>query len=624
VLFLQKLKLDVDGEFLEKLEKENNVVKELLNAKMENAKKTAEKCIWFGPVISQSFSSKCVRTIVAKNTTRKRCCKYLKHCHGNQCKLSRLNCKFVGKRVKIVKRKKCTMRREKRGKRKVCCSFTLVCKGSKCKKRHLKCKKVGLLFRESRKCSCSFVKKSSTERQRRCCCKRTVCYGIDCKVRENKCSWQGSVLSSKWIHHCRQEKYGKNGSRKRCCSVHKKCHANFCRNTRKVCQWKGPVTKVTLSKKCFTKRVSPREVRNICCNYERICVGRHCEKKTKQNCNVERTVIRKNKEECVLTQSKSGKCQRTRCCKWVEKCVNGKCHHAKKRCAWRGQASCTKRVCDCLWKQKTNKCQQRKCCCKKTVCHGRLCVTKNAKCFWSGKKICNKRNRSNCDWKPVSNEGRQLHCCSHKKVDPLCRHKCEKRRECKFVGKVHSSKTTRDCKYLEIKKGLSRKHCCIVTKECVGDKCVEKRSKCKFTGSIARDGCLYRKKRVCKRAHHGASFKCNMAIEPSFKSFNGKSFNNLTSGKLLIVKKKGTFSVKAERSKWDRSVVTTRLFVAKGKKQSRTRVSTISAGRFVVDGKHVSLKVKRSITTSNLLIKRESKNTVVIQTKKRKLYQDYI
>jgi len=165
------------------------------------------------------------------------------------------------------------------------------------------------------------------------------------------------------------------------------------------------------------------------------------------------------------------------------------------------------------------------------------------------------------------------------------------------------------------KKGLSRKHCCIVTKECVGDKCVEKRSKCKFTGSIARDGCLYRKKRVCKRAHHGASFKCNMAIEPSFKSFNGKSFNNLTSGKLLIVKK-GTFSVKAERSKWDRSVVTTRLFVAKGKKQSRTRVSTISAGRFVVDGKHVSLKVKRSITTSNLLIKRESKNTVVIQTKK--------
>jgi len=81
--------------------------------------------------------------------------------------------------------------------------------------------------------------------------------------------------------------------------------------------------------------------------------------------------------------------------------------------------------------------------------------------------------------------------------------------------------------------------------------------------------------------------------------------------------KKGTFSVKAERSKWDRSVVTTRLFVAKGKKQSRTRVSTISAGRFVVDGKHVSLKVKRSITTSNLLIKRESKNTVVIQTKKK-------
>jgi len=60
VLFLQKLKLDVDGEFLEKLEKENNVVKELLNAKMENAKKQLKNA--FG--LDQLFPNLSVQNVL--------------------------------------------------------------------------------------------------------------------------------------------------------------------------------------------------------------------------------------------------------------------------------------------------------------------------------------------------------------------------------------------------------------------------------------------------------------------------------------------------------------------------------------------------------------------------------
>jgi len=156
--------------------------------------------------------------------------------------------------------------------------------------------------------------------------------------------------------------------------------------------------------------------------------------------------------------------------------------------------------------------------------------------------------------------------------------------------------------------------CCHIVKRCVGKRCQTRRTKCRFTGRIAKRGCLYRKQRICLRPKITKKGpKCTLGVDTHFITFDGKKYNEKQVGKYVVAKRK-TFRVLATRRKWGTSTVISSISIIAGKKLKNS-VKTVTASKYIINGKLVTLKRKGVFTTQTLMVKRISKFTTLVRSK---------
>jgi len=162
--------------------------------------------------------------------------------------------------------------------------------------------------------------------------------------------------------------------------------------------------------------------------------------------------------------------------------------------------------------------------------------------------------------------------------------------------------------------GIAKKRCCHIVRSCVGKKCRTHKTHCKFTGKIAKKGCLFRKQRVCLRPKISKKGpKCTLGVNTHFVTFDGKKFNQNQVGKYVVAHRK-SFKVMANRRKWGATTMISSVSVIAGKKH-KTSIKTISASKYIVNGKLVTLKHKKHFATLTLMIKRITKFTTLIRSK---------
>jgi len=145
-------------------------------------------------------------------------------------------------------------------------------------------------------------------------------------------------------------------------------------------------------------------------------------------------------------------------------------------------------------------------------------------------------------------------------------------------------------------------------------KCTRRRTKCRWTGRVARKGCLFKKQQVCVRPKISSKgLKCTLSTNPHFITFDGKKFNQNQGGRFAVYKRK-TFRIFAQRKKWGNTRITSSISVIAGKKR-RNSVKTINPSKYIINGKLVRIGVKRQVATYTLLIKRISKTRTLIRSR---------
>jgi len=247
---------------------------------------------------------------------------------------------------------------------------------------------------------------------------------------------------------------------------------------------------------------------------------------------------------------------------------------------------------------------------QKEVVMEKKCTNSDLKCQYHGKSLCLKWVH-NCRWQPVGNYGRRKYCCKHKLVSSG-KIKRKTKKECGFVGEIVSSSVISRCQIVKIGKDKKRKQCCKFIKKCHGSKCEESKKSCSFSGDVIIKGCSWQKKKVCiapkLNSKTSKVYTCVSSGDPHYTTFSGTHFNNYASGDFVLFKSH-EFIIHTRTKKWYSAAVNVNIAV----KSKHTVVETISPSKYLINGRHYSIKSGKSRQTHDLLIERLSSTRTIIK-----------
>jgi len=159
-----------------------------------------------------------------------------------------------------------------------------------------------------------------------------------------------------------------------------------------------------------------------------------------------------------------------------------------------------------------------------------------------------------------------------------------------------------------------RKRCCTVVKRCEDFNCRKVSKRCRFVGKPQQIGCITKITRTCLRPKDtnpkGPGNVCYSQGEPHYHLFNGKSFNNFERGDFIVVSSPH-FIVHARNEPWKTGTITSNYGVQAG----NSTVETISSAHYKINGKLIRLSIGQSFETPDLLVKRNSGFSTIIQNK---------